>query len=355
MHDFDSVINKVSGQTDYMAALTKIIGNLHHCDLAIYKDRVKKIHEFESKLLEVISSFEQDRLEKTELKGSFTEFAERSASLDILNKSVIWYAKKAGKKSTKKKAPREKVADSFLPKNLVKSPWFLSVKQLERTAKKTLKSLDYDEEMNLSDNWATIETGFNTDANRRDIVTWLDYKFMNKDDLQRLVDIRQSAYGIIEQLLQPMYDYKATIVKNWHLIDNVFRANSDMAPHLVQDVLGKFTVAKYRCEIFDTTKYYMRLFNDVLNSPEVLDGNGDLDGSKFMEVIDSIDLNKFDKSANTYKFITAATPIMRKLADPNCKESMEDILKEINEAISLKPEVKPEQNTEESVNADIFG
>ena len=209
--------------------------------------------------------------------------------------------------------------------------------------------------MNLSDNWATIETGFNTDANRRDIVTWLDYKFMNKDDLQRLVDIRQSAYGIIEQLLQPMYDYKATIVKNWHLIDNVFRANSDMAPHLVQDVLGKFTVAKYRCEIFDTTKYYMRLFNDVLNSPEVLDGNGDLDGSKFMEVIDSIDLNKFDKSANTYKFITAATPIMRKLADPNCKESMEDILKEINEAISLKPEVKPEQNTEESVNADIFG
>ena len=46
---------------------------------------------------------------------------------------------------------------------------------------------------------------------------------------------------------------------------------------------------------------------------------------------------------------------MRKLVDPNCKESMEDILKEINEAIQPKEElVKPEDNEVKEENADIF-
>jgi hypothetical protein len=46
---------------------------------------------------------------------------------------------------------------------------------------------------------------------------------------------------------------------------------------------------------------------------------------------------------------------MRKLVDPNCNDSMEDILKEINEAIQPKETVpEPEANEAKDENADIF-
>ncbi len=358
MHDFDNVINSVSGQTDYMESLTKIIGNIQHIDIDMYKSARDTIVRHEQTLHKLIEKYEEDKLNNTELKKKFDEYLQESEKMDMAHKSVIWYKKKVGKKTSQKnrdKPARERVADEYFPRMLVKTQWFQAVKHFERSAGKLLVSLNYDKEKTMDENWTAIDKMLSEDANQRDIQTWHDYKLMTKKDLVSMILIKETCLKILDPLLLPMYDHKATIAKNWHLVANVFNANTEMTPALVQDVLAKFTVARYRCEIFGTTKYYMKLFGDVLNSPTVMNENGDLDGSKFMEVIDSINLDKFDKSANTYKFITAATPIMRKLVDPNCNESMEDILKQINEAIQPKEEQKaPETNEVNEENADIF-
>jgi hypothetical protein len=358
MHDFDNVINSVSGQVNYMDSLTKIIGNIQHIDLDTYKSARDTIVKHESTLKDFIGKFNEESLRNTELRTKFDEYLSASSSVDMEHKSVIWYKKKAGKKTSQKnrdKPARERVSDDHYPSKLVKSPWFQSIKHLERSARKLLAILEFDNDKQLNDNWEVINKRFTEDPNQRDIHSWFDYKINTKEDLLRMVLFKDTCVKLMEPLLLPMYDHRATIAKNWHLVANVFNANSEMTPALVQDVLAKFTVARYRCEIFGTTKYYMKLFGEVLNSTAVMNENGDLDGSKFMDVIDSIDLDKFDKPANTYKFITAATPIMRKLVDPNCKESMEDILKEINEAIQPK-EAAPalEANEAKDENADIF-
>lgn len=362
MHDFDSVINSVSGQANYMDSLTKIIGNIQHIDIDRYKTARDAIVRQESSLKSFIEKFDKDALRGTELLTKFDEYLRESASIDMEHKSVIWYKKKAGKKTSQKnrdKPAREKVSDNHYPARLVKSAWFQSIKHLERSARKLLATLEYDKDKTLNDNWEAIDKRFVEDPNQRDIHSWFDYKLSAKDDLLKMILIKDTCVKIMDPLLIPMYDHRETIAKNWHLVANVFNAAANgegaMTPALVQDVLAKFTVARYRCEIFGTTKYYMKLFGEVLNSPAVMNENGDLDGSKFMEVIDSIDLDKFDKSANTYKFITAATPIMRKLVDPNCKDSMEDILKEINEAIQPKESAEePAANEAKDENADIF-
>lgn len=358
MHDFDNVINSVSGQVNYMDSLTKIIGNIQHIDLDMYKSARDTIVKQENVLKGFIAKFDESSLRNTELHSKFDEYLAASSYIDMEHKSVIWYKKKASKKTSQKnrdKPARERVSDEHYPSKLVKTPWFQSIKHLERSARKLLTTLEFDSEKPLNDNWELINKRFAEDPNQRDIHSWFDYKLNAKDDLLRVVLVKETCVKLMEPLLLPMYDHRATIAKNWHLVANVFNANAEMTPALVQDVLAKFTVARYRCEIFGTTKYYMKLFGEVLNSPAVMNENGDLDGSKFMDVIDSIDLDKFDKSANTYKFITAATPIMRKLVDPNCKDSMEDILKEINEAIQPKEEpIKPEDNEVKEENADIF-
>ena len=358
MHDFDNVINSVSGQTNYMNSLTKIIGNIQHIDLDIYKSAKDTVVRQERLLKGLIDKFPSESLNNTELRTKFNEYLKESASMDIENKSVIWYKRKAGKKASQKKKDkpaREKVSDEYIPSRLVKSKWFQSIKHLERSARKLLGVLEFDKDKSMDENWSVIDKRFIEDPNQRDIHSWHDYKLNGKDDLVKMIIFKDTCVKLMEPLLLPMYDHRGTIAKNWHLVANVFNANAEMTPALVQDVLAKFTVARYRCEIFGTTKYYMKLFGEVLNSPTVMNENGDLDGSKFMDVIDSIDLDKFDKSANTYKFITAATPIMRKLVDPNCNESMEDILKEINEAIRPKEDpVKPEDNEVKEENADIF-
>ena len=358
MHDFDNVINSVSGQVNYMDSLTKIIGNIQHIDLDTYKSARDTIIKQENTLKGFIAKFNESSLRNTELRSKFDEYLTASSSIDMEHKSVIWYKKKASKKTSQKnrdKPARERVSDDHHPSKLVKSPWFQSIKHLERSARKLLATLEFDNDKQLNDNWENINKRFTEDPNQRDIHSWFDYKLNAKDDLLRMVLVKETCVKLMEPLLLPMYDYRATIAKNWHLVANVFNANAEMTPALVQDVLAKFTVARYRCEIFGTTKYDMKLFGEVLNSPAVMNENGDLDGSKFMDVIDSIDLNKFDKSANTYKFITAATPIMRKLVDPNCKESMEDILKEINDAIQPKEDAPaPEANEAKDENADIF-
>lgn len=354
MHDFDNVINSVSGQTNYMESLTKIIGNIQLIDLDTYKTAKDTIVRQERLLKRLIDKFPSESIDGTELHDRFNEYLRESGLIDFDNKSIIWYKRKGGKKSRDKPA-RERVAPEYVPSKLVKSPWFQSIKHLERSARKLLGILEFDKDKSMDENWENINKRFVDDPNQRDIHSWYDYKLYGKEDLVRMIIFKDACVKLIEPLLSPMYDYRSTISKNWHLVENVFNANTDMTPSLVQDVLAKFTVARYRCEIFGTTKYYMKLFGEVLNSPTVMNENGDLDGSKFMDVIDSIDLNKFDKSANTYKFITAATPIMRKLVDPNCNESMEDILKEINEAIQPKEEpVEPTDNEAKEENANIF-
>jgi hypothetical protein len=354
MHDFDKVINSVSGQTNYMESLTKIIGNIQLIDLDTYKTAKNTVVRQERLLKGLIDKFPSESLRGTELQNMFDAYIRESALMDIDNKSIIWYKRKGGKKSNDK-PPRERVANEYVPSKIVKTPWFQSIKHLERSARKLLGVLEFDKDKSMDENWEHINKRFIEDPNQRDIHSWNDYKLNTKEDLVRMVIFKDTCFKLIEPLLMPMYDHRATIAKNWHLVANVFNANTEMTPTLVQDVLAKFTVARYRCEIFGTTKYYMKLFGEVLNSPTVMNENGDLDGSKFMDVIDSIDLDKFDKSANTYKFITAAAPIMRKLVDPNCNESIEDILKEINEAIQPKEDVaEPTDNEAKGENADIF-
>ena len=357
MRDIDNIIANVSGQTNYMESLSKITGNIMHCDIDLYKFRITEILKNEDIIKNIIKKYDINKLNKTELNKLFNEYIIESTKMEFIEKSISIYQKKQSKKAKNKnnkiKNPKPIIAIGYSPRELVKSKWFSYIKQLEKTSRKIITKLGYSDEKSLEENWTNIDNSFMENCNR-ELITWLDYQFNNINDLENIIKIHSAVNNIIDILLEPMYNYKNTIEKNWHLIGNVFNRNTSFSPELVQSILGRFIVAKYRCELFNTSKYYVKLFNEILNTPEMMDTNGELDGVKFMEIIDSIDLDQFDKSANTYKFITSAAPIMRKLIDPNCEESPEDILAEINNKLINNNNKDVEENEHQNENNDIF-
>ena len=338
MHDIDGMLNRISGQSNYMESLSKIIGNILFVDLPTYKDRIDCIH---NDCINVIRTLEE--LEEEEVKEDFSRECEK---LDIKENAMSFYAKKAGKKTKKKREPVKRITQGYTPKELVTSSWFEKVKLLSKEGNELLEKLMYASDKDIHENWNKADEILKSSPNQRDVLKFFNTRVEDKRVFLNVVLCTRNVDDIINRLLLPFYDYEGTIRKNWDKIGNIFKMDNTITPDAIMDILSKFVIAKYRVEITGSNKYYIQLFGDMINTED-----GEFDGSKFIRIVDSIDLSKLDSSSGAIRFVTLAKPIMRKLADKDNTQTLEDIVQEIQEAITCTGEERSEVEDE---NKDIF-
>lgn len=127
----------------------------------------------------------------------------------------------------------------------------------------------------------------------------------------------------------PMYDVRATINSHWSEIDRIFRTKAFQqtkmaSPEDIVNILHQFIVAKYRSTITGNNKHYVKLFLDTVGNESV----SNMDGARFMEIMDAIDLEKLDKKDKVYKFAMGAKTAMERIA--NNENITPDILREFD-------------------------
>ena len=145
-----------------------------------------------------------------------------------------------------------------------------------------------------------------------------------------------------------MYDVKKTIKNHWGKIEKIFKTKAFQStgiasPEDIVDMLSHFIVAKYRATVTGNNKHYVKLFLSTIGDENV----SSIDGARFMEIMDSIDLDKLNKDDKVYKFAIGAKTTMQKIVK-NQNVNAEEIIKDLDAMFKDEPkvtEVKDEQNS----------
>lgn len=342
MNNTDELIKNITGSNDYMKELAKVVGNISNIDIGYFtaKNNDNILSD------EVIRSV-MKRLANDETKHYF----ELSIANNFAN-AIIEKKKKSGK-------IKKLINDDFRPKVFIKSPYFKMIKSIEKTANNLIES--YNININ-SPSMEQVNEVLKTNPELMDVKNFFGYHLKTDEDIALMIKAKNAAHNIINNYMLPMYDVKKTMDKNWGILSPMFKT-ADFATHAyeIKDMLYLFMVARYRVEITENTKYYMKLFMDVINktdNPELKaslpEENviADMDPARFLELLDTINLDSISQKKSVYNFAMRSKDIIKRIAKKDPNDKMEDIIKDIQNVLieSQKEEVMEEQK--ENIEAD---
>lgn len=369
MHDIDAQISKISGQSDYMEHLQKITGNIMNIDMEMYHEKHQKMVNCDSNIKKVLLKLVKEDEKILPLQVRFEQL---SNQLNIAEKTFYTYIKKSTK-SKKEHKPKEMISPGYKPSELIKTDWFHEIKHMEKNVQKFLTEMfpipptpegqqppkiDYEKKT-----WEELETEFAAHPELMDIKTIYDVRVANKSIFELFKLMKRFSKIIINILMLPMYDVKKTIESHWPQIEKIFKnktfqdATNMTKPDDIVLILTQFIIAKYRATITGNNKHYVRLFFDAVGN----DSFANMDGARFLEIMDSIDLDKLDKSDSVYKFAMTAKTTMQKIA--HNEAITPDLLKQFDEIFNNNKtdqnDSENSQKEQEQVNqmtdgADIF-
>lgn len=359
MHDIDAQISKISGQENYMESLQQITGNIMTIDMEIFRAKHAKLCACDFNINLLLTRFkeaddtENQSANKTiqELYKSFTSL---SSALDIKNKTFETITKKRKSKEPKVKT---QIAFQYKPSELVKSEWFKQIKHIEKNVNKFFNTI-YTAEVKPSDRkYEKIVEDHKQHPELLDIRTCYDIKLSSEQVFTNFVNLQKCCNVIINILMFPMYDVNATITKHWPKISNIFKMKSfsqlgNLTPTDIINMLEQFIVAKYRATVTGNNKHYVKLFMNTVGNENI----SKMDGARFMEIMDSIDLDKLDKKENVYKFALTAKNTMKKIIN-NENINAEEMLAEMDRLFNEEPQepkVTEVENPENDKYNDII-
>ena len=374
MHDTDSLLSNITGSKDYVKELEKLVGNMETIDQAFFDENFKKV-------------VEADKVLRSILKNTPCEKSKEFFTLSINSRLNNPYdsIKKKSKKSGKEKI-KKVLADELRPRNMIKSPYFKICKQVEKKCNDLIESYNID--INNPSITSVAEV-LKTNPELMDVKNLFGHKLENDTDVKKVIDLQKAAKEIISMYMLPLYDVRRTMDKNWGLISNLFNnMASDISTTEVKEILYLFIVAKYRCTITDNDKYYMKLFMSVINKSEEKQAEtkekeatseegeekpkkqpnaseiiGKMDPARFLELLDTINLDQIDKKQNVYKFAVQSKEIIKRIVNKKEGEKMEDIMKDVQgilqnmqkgEEETEKPPETIEAEEQITDNADIL-
>lgn len=349
IHDTDALLNKITGSSDYVKELEKLTGNIENINIDYFENVLKSVNESDK----VIRSYIK------EIPEIGKEYFTLSISSGINN--PIETIKKKSKKSEKIKF-KKVINPSLRPKTFIKSPFFKLVKKLEKTCNNLIESY------NLDKGIEGMETVLKTNPELMETKNFFGYHLKESKDITMIKTIKKESNNIISLYMLPMYDLMQTMDKNWHLIGSLFNSMvSDISVAEVKDMLYLFLVAKYRCTITENDKYYMKLFMSIINKQsetsetsetnETSESNatevnakkliGEMDAARFLELLDTINLESIDNKETVYKFATKAKEIIKRIVNKKDNETMEDIMKDVENMFIIESQKANDKNNEE--------
>ena len=350
MHDIEAQISRISGQQNYMEQLQKITGNIEFVDMDMYHDKHNKLVNCDSNIKKVLRKMLEDTDSINNIK---TLYDKESNALNLKDNTFGLYVKKS-KKSKKQKKPREIINNGYRPIDLVKTEWFKLIKRMEKDIHKFLIEVFPDTSQNTDTNnengtdslpniqlnnkskldiesktFADLEHEYKLHPELLDIKTALDCKINTNKLFTSIIMIKKFAKIIINILLTPMYDVKKTIHSHWSEINRIFKTKAFQqtkltSPDDIIEILYQFIIAKYRATITGNNKHYVKLFLDTVGNENV----SNMDGARFVEIMDAIDLDKLNKKDKVYQFALGAKSIMQRIV--NNENITPNILKEFD-------------------------
>ena len=350
MHDIEAQISRISGQQNYMEQLQKITGNIEFVDMDMYHDKHNKLVNCDSNIKKVLRKMLEDTDNIDTIK---TLYDKESNALNLKDNTFGLYVKKS-KKSKKQKKPREIINNGYRPIDLVKTEWFKIIKRMEKDIHKFLIEVfpDTSQNTNVNDGsntdslpnvqlnnkskldvesktFADLEHEYKLHPELLDIKTALDCKINTNKLFTSIIMIKKFAKIIINILLTPMYDVKKTIHSHWSEINRIFKTKAFQqtkltSPDDIIEILYQFIIAKYRATITGNNKHYVKLFLDTVGNENV----SNMDGARFVEIMDAIDLDKLNKKDKVYQFALGAKSIMQRIV--NNENITPNILKEFD-------------------------
>lgn len=355
MHDVDAKINEISGQQNYMEQLSKVTGDMFQVDMTMYKDVITNCNKCDFNLYELSKRFLHSKYIDNQGKELFTGFMKEKEAFDLGNSTFTTVTRKSKKSD---KPDKEVIANKHSPKDVVKSNWFKLVREIEKSAKNYLNHMfgvgKYDKD-NITE--IQFQEALKADPSLEPTSTFFCIPITHEDGkmFTNVAIAYKCARKIINAFMDPMYDVRKTIEKNYGVIKKVFRSKAiqtstgKMGINCADDIvniLHKFIVAKYRVEISSNSKHYSKLFRLLIDDTAA----ADVDGAKFLNIMDSINLEQLNKDSNTYKFAASAREIISSIV---CNESVD--ASEITERIGiiLNPETAPTTHEEPKVVEEL--
>lgn len=362
MYDIESQIQRISGQQNYMESLQKVTGDPMHIDMEFYHDKHSKLCHCDNNIKVLLKKLTDMDSACLTVKNNYFRLSEE---INIKDNTFQIYQKKASKKTTKPKRPREIIAQGYHPPELIKTDWFKLVKQMEKDINKYLHNVFPDAAKGNKSieayTYGELQTELNKNPELVDMYLVFDCRIINEQQFTAIGLMKKSCRVIINTLLTPMYDVKRTIESHWSDINRIFNSkafqqlqnnapdgNVPATPADIVNILAQFVVAKYRCTITGNNKHYVKLFVNVLGDESV----SNLDGARFMEIMDSLNLEQFDKQDTVYQFATGAKQIMKHIANadnvtPELLQEIDGIFNPTGGQTPPNPEVTtPADNTE---------
>ena len=326
MHDIDAQIAKISGQENYMDSLQKITGNIMTVDREMYHEKHTKISACDFNIKILLKRIYDEEPNKTILEVK-TLYDTESAKLNIKDGTFMMYQRKSKKKS---KPPCEIVAPGHSPSDLIKTDWFKHVKHIEKEINKFMISSFPEKFEDKDKNFEYIDAEYKQHPELMDIRTIYDCKICSPNIFKSFMQLHKCCKIIINILLLPMYDVKKCIRNHWSKIEQIFKTKAFQqtgiaSPDDVVEMLYQFIVAKYRATVTGNNKHYVKLFLNTVGNENV----SNIDGARFMEIMDSIDLDKLNKDEKVYKFALGAKTAMQKIVK-NENANAEEIIRELD-------------------------
>lgn len=341
LHDTDAILNKITGSNDYAKELEKLTGNIEGINMEYFEGVIKSVNESDAKIRTNIKN----------IPNIGKEFFKLSIESGL--NEPIEVIKKKSKKSDKIKI-KKNINQKLKPKTFIKSPYFKMVKKLEKTCNNLYEAY------NLNKGLEGMQEILKTNPDLMETKNFFDYKLKDTEDINMIITIKKEANNIISLYMLPMYDLMQTMNKNWHLIDNLFNSMvSDISVSEVKDMLYLFMLAKYRCTITENDKYYMKLFMSIIgkeNTEDTTEGNakkliGEMDAARFLELLDTINIENIDNKETVYKFATQAKEIIRRIVNKKEGETMEDIMQDVGKMFNINKDSEESEDKKEVIES----
>lgn len=317
----DTVIGKYCG-ADWPRQLEEITGSPFTIVDDQYKSVITKVAACETnigkllrKLIRLTSNAKIIAMEK--------EFNELSKALDITKKAYVM--KRRGRNP-----PKEVLDQNYVPGAIIKTPWFTFIKTIEKdifhilqkifitsedvkTSAKTTKA-----RRNVFETftWEHLTEIYRDHPNFRDIYDYNGIKFASQEIFETILNLHHFSSVIINFFLEPMCDVRKIIENNYdrklkHLFKPEMMRKNKLSKDLIVNLLTEFMIARYRSGISSNPKYYVQMLMNNISEGDL----SSISGPRFIEIMDTINLDEMDPKARATRFTVKAKDLMKKMVD----------------------------------------
>lgn len=357
--DLDHQLRRITGSDDYGTTLEKILGNVMHVDTDMFIESITKFTRGSDNILILLSRIAAGETDKSQLrtiKKLHSEFKTAYRSIPFKEYMIVTPA-------TKTKPEKSNINEKLEPRELYKTNWFTILKNIERISYHFLREI-YGTATPSTEQFNEKLRSEPTIINTKVI---FGCRILTIESFKSLIMLHDNSNAMIEIIMNPMYDVRKKISKNKTVISKIFKSLGSPSPSKptrppvrgkvksrppltskpvksssgintmedVCDILTKFMIARYRVAITGDCSHYVKTIQNTIQDVSA-EGNSasKIDGSRFIEIMDQIDIESLESGSAAHAFALNAKTIMEKIAANGDRAITEDIIKDITEVFA---------------------